>query len=125
MSMARAPTIAMAPKKCDLIKPLKFQDIVMHIAGATYVEPKVVKMVIAELTLLAAKEVAQAEKFVIPKLVTLKLRRTPATQACKKMLFGKETVVKAKPKRMVVRAAVSAAVGRFARDDEGCSSGSD
>ncbi len=117
--------MALAPKKRDLIKPLKFQDIVMYIAGATYFEPKVVKMVIAELTLLAAKEVAKAEKFVIPELVTLKLRRKPATQACKKMLFGKETVVKAKPKRTVVRAAVSAAVGRFARDDGGSSSSSD
>ena len=55
----------------------------------------------------------------------LKLGHKLATKASKKVILGKETVVKAKPKRMVVRAAVSAAVGRFARDDEGCSSGSD
>ena len=117
---------AMAPKKPGaLIKPLMFQAIIIQISSATYYEPKVVKRVIAELTLLAAKEVAKAEKFVIPDLVTLKLRRRPATQACKKMLFGKETVVKAKPKKTMLRAAASASVGRFARDDGGNSSSSD
>ncbi len=105
----------MAPKKREFIKSLTFQDIVMYISGATYFEPKVVKAVIEELTLLAAKEVAKAEKFVIPDLVRLKLVRKPATKACKRMIFGKERDVKAKPKKKVVKCKVSAAVGRFVR----------
>ena len=105
----------MAPKRREVIKSLMFQDVVMYISGALHFEPKVVKGVIEELTLLAAKEVAKAEKFVIPDLVMLKLVRKPATRACKRMMFGKERDVKAKPKKKVVKCKVSAAVGRFVR----------
>ena len=57
----------------------------------------------AELQTIAYKKVAATEKFVIPQLVMLKLRHKPATQDGKKMPFGKETVVKAKPVRKVMK----------------------
>jgi len=48
-------------------------------------------------------------KFVLPGLCMIKLRKKPATKACKKEVFGEMRVIKAKPARTVVKAfAVSA-----------------
>merc|ERR1719446_1253361 len=79
-------------------------DIVRDIAEKTELKPAVVKGVFAALQTLAYAEVKKTEKFVIPQLVMLKLKRKPATKATKKMMFGKETVVKAKPAKKVVKA---------------------
>jgi len=40
----------------------------------------------------------------------IKTRKKPATKATKKMMFGKETVVKAKPAKTVVKAFPVAAI---------------
>ena len=45
-----------------------------------------------------------AGKFVVPGLVMIKTKRKPATKACKKMNFGKEVAVSAKPAKTVVKA---------------------
>merc|ERR1712039_329389 len=49
-------------------------------------------------------EVKKAGKFVVPGLVMIKTKKKPATKAGKKMMFGKEVVVKAKPAKTVVKA---------------------
>ena len=49
-------------------------------------------------------EVKKSGVFTIPGLARIKTRRKPATKATKRMMFGKETVVKAKPAKTVVKA---------------------
>merc|ERR1719443_463201 len=49
-------------------------------------------------------QVAMTEKFTIPQLVMLKLKHKPARKAGKKMMFGKEVRVAAKPASKVVKA---------------------
>merc|ERR1739845_312607 len=50
-----------------------------------------------------AAEVKKAGVFTIPGLARIKTRRKPATKASKRMMFGKEVVVKAKPAKTVVK----------------------
>merc|ERR1719355_147511 len=58
---------------------------------------------------LAGKEVKGTGKFTIPGVCMIKTRHKPATKAGKRMAFGQEIRVKAKPARTVVKAfAVSA-----------------
>merc|ERR1712000_598747 len=65
--------------------------------------------VLEALAELAGKEVKGAGKFTIPNVCMIKTRHKPATKAGKRMAFGKEVRVKAKPARTVVKAfAVSA-----------------
>ena len=52
----------------------------------------------------AQAQVKKAGKFVVPGVCTVKTRVKPATKAGKRMMFGKETVVKAKPAKTVVKA---------------------
>merc|ERR1719213_1413863 len=51
----------------------------------------------------AAKEVKRVNKFTIPHLCMIKSRVKPATKAGKRMMFGKEIVVKAQPAKTVVK----------------------
>merc|ERR1719182_222170 len=58
---------------------------------------------------LAGKEVKSTGKFTIPGVCMVKTRYKKATKAGKKMAFGQEIKVKAKPARTIVKAfAVSA-----------------
>merc|ERR1719267_394802 len=52
---------------------------------------------------LAATEIKKG-KFTIPGIAMVKTRHKPATKAGKRMAFGKEVKVKAKPARTVVKA---------------------
>ena len=52
----------------------------------------------------AGTEVKSAGKFVLPGVCMIKTRTKPATKAGKRMMFGKEVVVKAKAAKMVVKA---------------------
>merc|ERR1719262_1683187 len=52
---------------------------------------------------LAAKEVKGTGKFTIPGVCMVKTRFKPATKAGKRLVFGKEMKVKAKPARTVVK----------------------
>merc|ERR1712118_128818 len=58
----------------------------------------------AALTAIATAEVKKTEKFVIPQVCMLKLKHEPARKAGKKMMFGKEVKVAAKPASKVVKA---------------------
>merc|ERR1711939_400674 len=59
---------------------------------------------------LAAKEVKSTGKFTIPGICMVKTRHKPATKAGKRMAFGTEIKVKAKPARTVVKAFAVAAL---------------
>ena len=59
---------------------------------------------------LAKQEVAKTGKFVIPQTVMLKLKHKPAKPAGKRMMFGKEVVVKAKKASKIVKAFPAAAL---------------
>ena len=59
---------------------------------------------------LARKEIKGIGKFTIPGVCTIKTRKKPATKATKRMAFGKEIKVKAKPARTVVKAFAAAAI---------------
>merc|ERR1719355_241011 len=52
---------------------------------------------------LAAKETKSTGKFTIPGICMVKTRHKPATKAGKRVAFGKEIKVKAKPARTVVK----------------------
>jgi len=59
---------------------------------------------------LAGKEVKGTGKFTIPGVCMIKTRHKPATKAGKRIAFGKEIKVKAKPARTVVKAFAVAAI---------------
>merc|ERR1712228_633213 len=61
---------------------------------------------------IGAKEVKGNGKFAIPGLCMIKTRRKAATKAGKRLMFGKEVVVKAKPAKTVVKAFAVAALKR-------------
>merc|ERR1719486_965599 len=69
-----------------------------------------VSKVLAALAELAGKEVKGTGKFVIPGVCMIKTRHKPATKAGKRMAFGKEMKVKAKPARTIVKAFAVAAL---------------
>merc|ERR1712118_63191 len=60
--------------------------------------------VLNSLVTVATSEVKKAGVFTIPGVCRIKTRTKPATKACVKVMFGKETKVKAKPAKTVVKA---------------------
>merc|ERR1712029_653686 len=70
----------------------------------------VVMKLLGSLAEVGAAEVKKAGVFTIPGLARIKTRRKPATKATKRMMFGKETLVKAKPAKTVVKAFPTAAL---------------
>merc|ERR1712146_238329 len=65
---------------------------------------KVCTGVIDSLVAIATQEVKKNGVFTIPGLCRLKTRVKPATKAGVRIMFGKETKVKAKPAKTVVKA---------------------
>merc|ERR1711862_297206 len=59
---------------------------------------------------IGTKEVKSNGKFVIPGLCMIKTKKKKATKAGKKMMFGQEVKVKAKPAKTVVKAFAVAAL---------------
>merc|ERR1711907_684451 len=51
-----------------------------------------------------ASQVKSVGKFVLPGLIMIKTRKKPATKAGKRLMFGKEVTVAAKPAKTVVKA---------------------
>merc|ERR1719486_1093456 len=70
----------------------------------------VVSKLLGSLAEVGAAEVKKSGVFTIPGLARIKTRRKPATKATKRMMFGKETLVKAKPAKTVVKAFPTAAL---------------
>merc|ERR1719232_2405799 len=67
-------------------------------------KPKQVKGLIDSLVTIGTAEVKKTGIFVIPGLCRIKTRKKPATKAGKREIFGKMTIVKAKPAKTVVKA---------------------
>ena len=84
--------------------------VAQKIAEATHLKPKDVKGVLAALNTIAYAEVKKTEKFAIPQLVMLKLKHKPARKAGKRLMFGKEVKVAAKPASKVVKAFAASAL---------------
>merc|ERR1712039_645282 len=84
--------------------------IVAALIDGTEVKASVCKQLLEKLAVVATKEVKSTGKFTIPGLCMLKKKSKPATKASKKMAFGKEVVVKAKPASTVVKAYCVAAL---------------
>merc|ERR1712222_119188 len=68
--------------------------------------------VIGSLAEIGAGEVKSTGIFTLPGLCRIKTKVKPATKAGKRMMFGKEVVVKAKPAKTVVKAFAVAALKR-------------
>merc|ERR1711959_157840 len=60
--------------------------------------------ILNSLVTVGTSEVKKSGIFTIPGLCRIKTRTKPATKACVKNIFGKETKVKAKPAKTVVKA---------------------
>merc|ERR1712165_292996 len=96
-------------KKAAAAKAMSQSGVVAAIATATGMKAADCKKALASLAAVGTKEVKSTGKFTLPGLAMLKLKLKPATKAGKKLIFGKEVVVKAKPAKKVVKAfAVSA-----------------
>ena len=74
------------------------------LATATELKKSECSKMMDALAEMGAKQVKSVGKFVLPGLVMIKTRKKPATKAGKRMMFGKEVVVKAKPAKTVVKA---------------------
>mmetsp|Transcript_95189 Transcript_95189/g.116543 ORF Transcript_95189/g.116543 Transcript_95189/m.116543 type:complete len:116 (+) Transcript_95189:92-439(+) len=104
-----APAKAMKAKKVAM-KAMKGQKamtkgaLLGELATATELKRSDVSKVLDTLAEIGTGEVKKAGKFVLPGLCMIKTRQKPATKAAKRMMFGKEVVVKAKPAKTVVKA---------------------
>merc|ERR1711862_879828 len=66
--------------------------------------------VLNSLVTVTTTEVKKSGVFTIPGVCRIKTRTKPATKACVRVMFGKETKVKAKPAKTVVKAFAVAAL---------------
>merc|ERR1711897_51185 len=74
------------------------------IASEADLNKSVCSKLIDALADIGAKEVKSNGIFTVPGLCRIKTRRKPATKAGKKIMFGKEVKVAAKPAKTVVKA---------------------
>ncbi|CAJ1382876.1 unnamed protein product [Effrenium voratum] len=74
------------------------------LANAVDLKKSEVNKVLDALAEIGSKEVKKAGKLTIPGLCMIKTRKKKATKAGKRMMFGKEVKVKAKPAKTVVKA---------------------
>merc|ERR1712054_531568 len=86
--------------------------ILKAIASEHGLKTKACSGVLNSLVTVATSEVKKTGVFTIPGLCRIKTRTKPATKACVKMMFGKETKVKAKPAKTIVKAFPVAALKR-------------
>merc|ERR1712232_1252894 len=78
--------------------------LVKAIAGEFEIKTKQASKVISSLAGIATKEMSTLGQFTFPGLCRIKSRKKPATKATEKMMFGKMTLVKARPAKTVVKA---------------------
>merc|ERR1711937_184011 len=91
-------------------KPLTKGAIAKQIAEECELKATVAGKMIASLAAIATKEVQKNGIFSFPGLCRIKTRQKPATKACKKEIFGKMQMVKARPARTIVKAFPAAAL---------------
>merc|ERR1712139_456781 len=73
------------------------------IESSSGLKKKEVKAVFESLGSLIPTALKASGKFVIPGITMIKLKKKPATKAGKRMAFGKEVFVKAKPAKTLVK----------------------
>merc|ERR1711959_871553 len=95
---------AMAMKAMKGVKSMPKGGIADALAAAWEAKKSEMSKALDALAELAAKEVKSTGKFTIPGICMVKPRHKPATKAGKRMAFGKEVKVKAKPARAIVKA---------------------
>merc|ERR1712182_202385 len=86
-----------------LAKAMTKGELLKSIATEHDMKTKDCSNILNSLVTVAAKEVKKTGVFTIPGLCRIKTRSKPATKACTKMIFGKETKVNAKPAKTVVK----------------------
>ena len=77
--------------------------IISALEASSGVKRKEVKAVMEALAAVAPGALKSVGKFVLHGITMIKLRKKPATKAGKRMAFGKEVFVKAKPARTLVK----------------------
>merc|ERR1719264_575047 len=80
------------------------------LANSCELKKSVVTKLLGSLAEVGTAEVKKSGVFTIPGLARIKTRRKPATKAAKRMMFGQEVPVKAKPAKTVVKAFPTAAL---------------
>merc|ERR1712006_53950 len=85
-------------------------SMVKDIATEHGLKTKEVNQVFESLAALGTKEVKKNGIFTVPGLCRIKTKTKKATKAGKRMMFGQEVKVKAKPARTVVKAFAVAAL---------------
>merc|ERR1719444_765730 len=85
-------------------KALSKGGIADALAQASEVKKSDCSKIIDALADMGAKQVKNGGKFVIPGLVMIKTKKKAATKAGKRVMFGKEVTVAARPAKTVVKA---------------------
>ena len=75
-----------------------------ELANAAELKKAEITKVLNALAEIGAGEVKKTGKFTLPGLCMIKTRQKKATKAGKRIMFGKEVVVKAQPAKTVVKA---------------------
>merc|ERR1712072_175275 len=104
-ALAMAPMKAMkAMKAMKGAKALSKGAIADALGTACEIKKSEATKVLDALTVLVTKEIKSTGKFTLPGVCMVKTRHKPAQKAGKRMAFGKEVKVKAKPARTIVKA---------------------
>merc|ERR1712073_299221 len=90
--------------KAAPVKAMSKGAIADALAASAELKKSVVTKLLGTLAEVGQAEVKKNGVFTIPGLARVKTRRKPATKAAKRMMFGQEVVVKAKPAKTVVKA---------------------
>jgi nucleoid DNA-binding protein len=85
-------------------KPMSKGAVSQALATEHGLKTSVCSKVISSFAAVAAQDVKKTGVFTVPGLCRIKTRVKPATKAGKRMMFGKEVVVKAKAAKTVVKA---------------------
>merc|ERR1712156_80290 len=93
-----------APMKAMKAAAMSKGAIADALAAKCELKKAVAAKVIASLAEIATAEVKKAGIFTVPGLCRIKTRMKPATKAGKREIFGKMTIVKAKPAKKIVKA---------------------
>ena len=104
MRQPSSKNIAMAPKAMKAAaKAMSKGALADVLATSAELKKGVVSKILDKLAEVGTAETKKGV-FTIPGLVRIKTKKKPATKAAKRMMFGQEVVVKAKPAKTVVKA---------------------
>ena len=107
MKAMKAKKVAMKATKGQ--KAMTKGGLMGSLADATEMKKSDIAKILNSLTEIGTEEV-KTGKFTLPGLCMIKTRQKPATKAGKRLMFGKEVMVKAQPAKTVVRASPVAAL---------------